>query len=168
MKSKLEILSLESKRIKNKIYTTTDLENLSSVVLYTGDLPSMGAGGCIPNIGDSYLNKPSFFTTNGAVELGSVNGYEPIKLQPTPNLTIRDFPNLGFQLHIHEENGGYTHLKFEKGKGPDKYFEINSYDAAMADGGQKAYGVMANLERLNKKFLEKSIFKDLFNNENGE
>jgi len=46
-----------------------------------------------------------------------------------PKLTIRDFPASGFQLHIHEGEGGTIHIKTYDGK----YFNISSYDAAIAD-----------------------------------
>lgn len=46
------------------------------------------------------------------------------------SLTSIRLPESGVELHIHEQPGGITHLKYDKGWG---YTEINSYDAAMAD-----------------------------------
>jgi len=46
-----------------------------------------------------------------------------------PKLTIRDFPASGFQLHIHEGEGGTAHIKTYDGR----YANISSYEAAIAD-----------------------------------
>lgn len=61
-------------------------------------------------------------------------------------LTIRDFPELGFQLHIHEEPNGSAHFWDYARSLPS--VPISSYNAAMADAGTPAYNAMENLQRL--------------------
>lgn len=61
-------------------------------------------------------------------------------------LTIRDFPSSGFQLHIHEGEGGTAHLKTYKGE----YINLSSYDAAMADLLVGQIGISIDISGLKK------------------
>jgi hypothetical protein len=51
------------------------------------------------------------------------------KLVIPKQLTIRDMPSIGAQLHIHEGPRGTAHIKTYK----NQYLNMNSYDAAMLD-----------------------------------
>ncbi len=75
-----------------------------------------------PTIAQNRMYQTIDTYTGGTTQLYS---FDP----PKPNLTIRDFPVSGVQLHIHEGPGGTAHLKTKK----NEYFNLNSYDAAMAD-----------------------------------
>lgn len=159
----LEQTLYESPRIQGKkqqvYFNLGDLESLSASVLYTGDLPPMGPGGFGFSQGvDSYGAVPPIFTKDGrAVSGDSPALYEPAKIQPLPDLTVRDLPASGFQLHIHEEAGGYTHFTHLT-NGEKSYSEINSYDAAMADGGPSAYEGLSTAERIAKIICPHGLF----------
>lgn len=155
---KLENLMYESDKGKERIYSVGDLEYFSSSALYTGDLPPMGPGGCfeLPK-GDGYNSIIPIFTIDGTVDSNSLGMYEPLKIQPSPNLTIRDFPASGFQLHIHEEAGSKAKLKGYNGQS----IEINSYDAAMADGGKPAYDAMEKLNESLHRLYGSDILKGM-------
>ncbi|OGJ13272.1 hypothetical protein A3K82_01800 [Candidatus Pacearchaeota archaeon RBG_19FT_COMBO_34_9] len=145
--------------LEQKFYSITDLENLSASVLYTGHLPPMGPGGfgLLPK-GDSYGISIPIYTREGTVDSSSLGTYAPPKLQPRPDLTMRDFPASGFQLHIHEGVGGITHFKHGK-----NYSEINSYDAAMADGGKPAYDAMEDLNNMLNSPATRAIIEKIKN-----
>lgn len=66
------------------------------------------------------------------------------------DLTIRSLPASGTQLHIHEGANGMAHFKHDVGEGPEKYSQINSYDAAMADAGSSGYVALSIAERIAK------------------
>ena len=117
---------IQESRKNLRVYQIEDLESLSASVLYTDKLPKFSAGGA---------------------------GFELPRFAPKPppdiplygNLTIRDFPASGFQLHIHEGAGGSAHiLDYAR----SERYPISSYDAAMAD-------VFADNSAI-KKILEKS------------
>jgi hypothetical protein len=74
--------------------------------------------------------------------------YNPPKIEPSSNLTIRDFPASGFQLHIHEGNINEPSSLVNYPR--TNKFLLSSYDAAMADGGKPAYDAIESLERINK------------------
>lgn len=124
------------------------------------DLPPIG-GGFGSGFGDnnskkdkdySYGIKTPIFTPEGTVSADSFGMYTPPKIEPSQDLTIRDFPASNFQLHIHEGAGGITHFKHGK-----NYSEINSYDAAMADGGKPAYDAMDALEKIKEISMKISL-----------
>ncbi len=144
---KLEKQMYEIPRIKERIYSVGDLENLSVTALYYGE-----GGGSSGFVGGGF----------GGISKKDMDKYGIVvppstkipKIQPSQNLTIRNLPFSGTQLHIHEESGGTSHFKY-----PDNtYSKINSYDAAMADGGKPAYDAMKLLDSLNK-LIEFEEFK---------
>jgi hypothetical protein len=121
-------------KLEQKLYFgIRDLESLSAGILYTGSLPPMGPGGSgvLPRKGDSYGTFSPIF--------------KPV-ISQTDDLTIRDLPASGFQLHIHEGENGTAHLKTYHG---DRTL-LSSYDAAMADAGKPAYDAMQALDALFK------------------
>jgi len=141
----LEQTLYESPRVQEKrqrvYFSLGDLESLSANVLYTGDLPPMGPGGFgFSPGGDSYGAVPPIFTRDGRTVSGDSPAlYEPAKIQPLPDLTVRDFPASGFQLHIHE--GETTKASSIMDYLRNKSL-LSSYDAAMADAGKPAYDAM--------------------------
>jgi len=112
----------ESEKKSFRVYQVGDLENLSATALHYGEGGSSGfVGGGFGGISKKDLDK------YGIVGMPSM---KIPKIQPNQNLTIRDFPASGFQLHIHEGAGGTAHIWDYKRKNK---IEINSYDAAMAE-----------------------------------
>mgnify|MGYP001594863022 CR=1 FL=1 len=107
-------------------FVVGDLEKLSASALYTGDLPPLSAGFGV-GMGDSYGagDCPADRVNLGGPGLPSLHF-------TNKKLSVLSLPNLGTSLHIHEGAGGSAHFKHDKGKGADKYSQINSYDAAMA------------------------------------
>lgn len=71
--------------------------------------------------------------------------HPPKTYKPNSGLTIRSLPALGTQLHIHEGAGGTAQFKHDVGEGSDKYSEINSYDAAMADAAPLSHEAIGRL-----------------------
>lgn len=124
------------KREQPIYFTSKSLENLSALPLYSSGKIFLPNGQCVD--GDSV----GFMGNVGSNPAGS-------NIRANENLTIRDLPALGIQLHIHEEEGGKPKLI---NYGRIKLSELNSYDAAMADGGAPAYEAMTVVERL-AKFL---------------
>jgi hypothetical protein len=120
-----------------------DLENLSSTKLYSGKIWIGGMNG-------------------GFVDSASAPGFASEGSSPSfranDNLTVRDFPALSFQLHIHEDPDGKAKLKGYDG---EKLSELNSYDAAMADGGPVAYDAMEKLQEYYSQWAYKSVRKML-------
>src|SRR3989338_10470860 len=137
---------------RQRSYTIVDLESLSASALYTGEIQN-GASDWVGNMsslggGDIFggtRRRSIFDRLDESVEeykrahpslfpdKPSMGTSRPLKYEPRPfkyePLTIRDLPESGVQLHIHEQPGGKAHLKYNDGT----YSEINSYDAAMAD-----------------------------------
>jgi hypothetical protein len=102
---------------KQRSYTLVDLDTLSASLLYSHSTPlrvRVGGG----------LSKPldASNLSGGSILPDLPRGSSP--------LTIRDFPDSGFQLHIHEGPGGSANIK---GYGEKKGHPISSYDAAMSD-----------------------------------
>ncbi len=103
------------------------------------------------------LNEIIFLPDGSTCEGHEISGYEGhiTGKDKSGNLMIRDaggnsisihsLPFSGTSLHIHEGAGGTAQFKHDAGKGPNRYSQINSYDAAMADGGTDAYTAMSNL-----------------------
>ena len=152
----LEQIAYQLPRIsetKQRVYQVGDLESLSATALHYGE-----GGGSSGFVGGGFGGISKKDIDKYGIVLPTYN--TPSKIQPNQKLTIRNFPASGTQLHIHEEPRGITHFKHSDGT----YSEINSYDAAMADGGKPAYDAMKLLEALNKqrKFEEfkKWVLKD--------
>ncbi len=143
----LEQIAYQLPKREQIVHQVGDLESLSATALHYGEGGGSSgfAGGGFGGMSKKDCEK------YGIIDTPSMN---IPKIQPSQNLTIRDFPASGFQMHIHEKPNGITHFKY-----PDNtYSEINSYDAAMADGGKPAYDAMELLDSLNK-FAEFEKFK---------
>ncbi len=137
---KLEKQMYEIPRIKERIYQIGDLENLSATALHYGEGGGSSggfSGGGFGGISKKDMDKYGIVITPQMIP----------KIRPSQNLTIRDFPASGFQLHIHE--GETTKpssiMDYSRNK-----FCLPSYDAAMADGGKPAYDAMKLLHSLNE------------------
>ena len=142
---KLEKQMYEIPRIKERIYQIGDLENLSATALHYGEGGGSSGGfggGGFGGIGKKDMDK---------------YGIVIPKIKPSQNLTIRDFPASGFQLHIHE---GETTKPSSIMDYSRKRVLLSSYDAAMADRGKPAYDAMKLLDSLNK-LREFEEFKEL-------
>ena len=155
---------------RQRSYTIVDLESLSASALYTGEIQN-GASDWVGNMsslggGDIFggtrrrsifdrLDEsveeykrahPSLFPDKPSMGTSRPLKYEPRPLKYEP-LTIRDLPESGVQLHIHENPGGSASLvDYSR-----KHIGMGSYDAAMAD-------LLADNFDL-KKYLTKSNFK---------
>jgi hypothetical protein len=81
----------------------------------------------------NYLSATSLYTTP-LMPMGGIDGMRgmsrPLMPRDSRPLTIRPFPESGFQLHIHEGEGGSAHLVTKDRKFK---FSLTSFDAAMAD-----------------------------------
>ncbi|MCC7574914.1 hypothetical protein KO361_04955 [Candidatus Woesearchaeota archaeon] len=102
-----------------------DLNKPKSVNDYSG-LNYINDDYVLKNIGINFkpkLKMPDYTTNFLNNEDNNLSGFNP-------NLTIRDFPVSGVQLHMHEGPGGTAHWRSYDRK--DK-IPINGYDAAMAD-----------------------------------
>jgi hypothetical protein len=150
----------------DKTLTAKSLEKSSATKLYTAPTP-MQRGESIAR-GDSYAPSNSYVAPHipsmtdkprdlyqvplvekvytapiqalPSIDMSAMPYEMPAAIPSTPQLTIR--PLGSSSLHIHEEAGGISHIKFR-----DKsYYELNSYDAAMLDldldiaGNKKAFG----------------------------
>lgn len=138
---------------RRRTYTMVDLESLSASALYMpGEIENgaMNWVGNLPTIGGS--SGSIFDRLDRGVEshyrtktIGELLGYplpdeskpsmglsRPLKFESKPGyepLSGLRLPELGVDLHIHENPYGKAHIKYKDGT----YSEINSYDAAMAD-----------------------------------
>ena len=108
------------------------------VVYHIGDLESLSATALYYGTKGSPLGSPGAFGIVKTPLMKSDRG---------ENLIIRDFPISGFQLHLHEGEGGTGHLKTYDG---DK-IPLSSYDAAMADLFAGKLDIKKILAQLNKK-----------------
>ncbi|MFA5071879.1 MAG: hypothetical protein WC511_05995 [Candidatus Pacearchaeota archaeon] len=138
-------------KLEQKLFDVNSLNNLSASALYSGDVP--------------------IYTPNGVIsskDVGIYSNSESTPLLPKfskSDLTVINLPFSGTSLHIHEEAGGITHFKHDKGKNAERYSEINSYDAAMADAGKPAYDAMEIVEKMLKM---NPFLKGLFEKDNLE
>ena len=118
----LEQIAYEIPRVseaRQEVYRVGNLESLSAVALYYG---------------------------SGGSPLGSLGSFGIVStplMKSGEKLTIRDFPASGFQMHIHEGDGGTSHLKTYNGE----KILMSSYDAAMADGGKATCDAMELIEK---------------------
>lgn len=123
------------------VYLSEDLKSLSSTILYTGEI---------------FLPDGSRVNGNAVGFMGNVGS----GFRANEDLTVRDFPASGFQLHIHE--GETTEASSVVDYSRVKKVLLSSYDAAMADAGKPAYDAMERLQRLTNPNIAKMV-KDYFN-----
>ena len=105
---------------RQRVYTTVDLDTLSVNVLYSLSTPlRVRAGGG--------LSKP--------LDASNLSGGSSSPILPSVSrpLTIRDFPESGFQLHIHGNGGYIDEAGFKKHGEVKQFMKLSSYDAAMGD-----------------------------------
>jgi len=132
---------------RQRIYTTGDLETLSVNVLYSLSKP-LRAGSLSRPLRPLGLSRP--------LDASNLSGGSSLPILPSVSrpLTIRDFPESGFQLHIHEGPGGSANIK---AYGESKGQPISSYDAAIADLFVHKLSEKEKIEELNALFEKYGI-----------
>ena len=126
---------IASKSFTGTSFSGTVQYDLGVMQMYSGwaQPPSMlPRGGFQPQIGSAgYGHSPVPYAQNlpSTVDINSYGFHMPARIMPEPELTIRDMPASGVQLHIHEGEGGTAHLRtYNREK-----ILMDTYSAAMLD-----------------------------------